>query len=131
MASALTAGVAALIRGRYPWLTAAEVTQAIEDGATAHDPGPAGSCSTSSADAAGWGHGALNAGNALARAAAIAAAHPRPTPSPSASAPAAQPAVPRPATAHPAAAVKPGNPGRALRSVLVDVLVAVCVLSRP
>ena len=35
MAAALTAGVAALIRGRYPWLTAAEVTQAIEDGATA------------------------------------------------------------------------------------------------
>ncbi len=118
MASALTAGVAALIRGRYPWLTAAEVTQAIEDGATAHGPGPAGSTATSSADMAGWGHGALNAGNALARAAAIAAAHPRPTPSPSASAPAAQPAVPGPATAHPAAAVKPGNPGRALRSVL-------------
>ena len=130
MASALTAGVAALIRGRYPWLTAAEVTQAIEDGATAHDSGSAGSTATSSGTAAGWGHGALNAGNALARAAAIAAAHPRPTPSPSpsSSAPAAQPTVPAPSTAHPAAAVKPGNPARALRSVLADVLVAVCVL---
>ena len=130
MASALTAGVAALIRGRYPWLTAAEVTHAIEDGATAHDGGPAGSAAASSPAAAGWGHGALNAGNALAQAAAIAAAHPRPTPSPSpsASAPAAQPTVPVPATAHPAAAVKPGNPARALRSVLVDVLVAVCAL---
>ena len=35
MSAALTAGVAALIRGRYPWLTAAEVTEAIEDGAKA------------------------------------------------------------------------------------------------
>ena len=128
MASALTAGVAALIRGRYPWLTAAEVTQAIEDGATAHDPGPAGSTATSSGTAAGWGHGALNAGNALTRAAAIAAAHPRPTPSASASTPTAQAAAPSTAPTRPAAAVKPGNPGGALRSVLVDVLVAVCVL---
>jgi hypothetical protein len=128
MASALTAGVAALIRGRYPWLTAAEVTQAIEDGATAHDPGPAGSTATSSGTAAGWGHGALNAGHALARAAAIAAAHPRPTPSASASTPTAQAAAPSTAPTRPAAAVKPGNPGGALRSVLVDVLVAVCVL---
>jgi subtilisin family serine protease len=130
MASALTAGVAALIRGRYPWLTAAEVTQAIEDGATAHDSGSPGSTATSSGTSAGWGHGALNAGNALVRAAAIAAAHPRPAPSASASAsvPAALPAAPVPAPTHPAAAVKPGNPGRALRSVLVDVLAAVCVL---
>jgi subtilisin family serine protease len=128
MASALTAGVAALIRGRYPWLTAAEVTQAIEDGATAPDSGPSGSTATSSGTTAGWGHGALNAGDALARAAVIAAAHPRPAPSASASAPAALPAAPAPAPTHPAAAVKPGNPGRALRSVLVDVLVAVCVL---
>ncbi|HEX4288844.1 MAG TPA: S8 family serine peptidase, partial [Trebonia sp.] len=67
MASALTAGVAALIRGRYPWLTAAEVTQAIEDGLTAHDSGPAGSTATSSGTAPGWGHGALDAGTALAR----------------------------------------------------------------
>jgi subtilisin family serine protease len=131
MASALTAGVAALIRGRYPWLTAAEVTQAIEDGATAPDSAPSGSTATSpgatsSGATAGRGHGALNAGDALARAAAIAAAHPRPAPS--ASAPAALPAAPAPAPTHPAAAVKPGNPGRALRSVLVDVLVAVCVL---
>ncbi len=43
MSAALTAGVAALIRGRYPWLTAAEVTQAIEDGATVPGSGPAGS----------------------------------------------------------------------------------------
>ena len=43
MSAALTAGVAALIRGRYPWLTAAEVAQAIEDGATARGSGPDGS----------------------------------------------------------------------------------------
>ena len=128
MASALTAGVAALIRGRYPWLTAAEVTQAIEGGATPHDARPAGSAATSPG-AAGWGHGALNAGSALVRAAAIAAVHPRPAPSPSASAsaPTARPAVAS-AAPTPAAAVKPGNSGGALRSVLVDVLAAVCVL---
>ena len=126
MAAALTAGVAALIRGRYPWLTAAEVTQAIEGGATAHD-GPAGSTATGSADA-GWGHGALNAGNALTRAAAIAVAHPRPAPSAPAATPTAQAVAPAPAPAHSAAAVKPGDPGGALRSVLVDLLVAVCVL---
>jgi subtilisin family serine protease len=133
MAAALTAGVAALIRGRYPWLTAAEVTQAIEDGATADGSGPAGSAATGSAatssgTAAGRGHGALNGGNALARAAAIAAAHPRPTPSASAPTPTARPAAPGPAPTRPAAVVKPGNPGGALRSVLVDLLVAVCVL---
>ena len=126
MAAALTAGVAALIRGRYPWLTAAEVTQAIENGATARGSGPDGSAGASQGAAAGWGHGALDAAHALARAAAIAAAHPRP--SASASAPPARPAVAGTAPARPAAAVKPGNPGGALRSVLVDVLVAVCAL---
>jgi subtilisin family serine protease len=49
MSAALTAGVAALIRSRYPWLTVAEVTQAIEHGATP-PPGAAGSQA-----AAGWG----------------------------------------------------------------------------
>ncbi len=46
MAAALTAGVAALIRGRYPWLTAAEVTGAIEVGATAPDSGSAAPASS-------------------------------------------------------------------------------------
>ncbi len=91
MSAALTAGVAALIRGRYPWLTAAEVTQAIEDGATAPGSGPAGSSAASPGAAPGWGHGALNAGNALARAAAIAAAHPRPAPAAPAPAPVDRP----------------------------------------
>jgi len=113
MAAALTAGVAALIRGSYPWLTAAEVTSAIEDGATAHGSSPAG-----------WGHGALNAGSALARAAALAAAHPRPAPP--APTPPAQVVIPAPT--HPAVAVTPGNPGQGLRSVLLDLLIAVGVL---
>jgi subtilisin family serine protease len=128
MAAALTAGVAALIRGRYPWLTAAEVAQAIEAGATARGSGPEGSAGASSGAAAGWGHGALNAAHALVRAAAIAAAHPRPSASASASAPTARPAVVGTAPARPAAAVKPANPGGALRSVLVDLLIAVCAL---
>jgi subtilisin family serine protease len=128
MGAALTAGVAALIRGRYPWLTAAEVTRAIEDGATAAGSGPAGSNAGPGATA-GWGRGALNAGNALARAAVLAAAHPRPAPA----APAPTPtAITRPAAVaaptHPAATVRPGDPGGALRSVLLDLLVAVGVL---
>jgi subtilisin family serine protease len=125
MASALTAGVAALIRGRYPWLTAAEVTGAIEAGATARAGSPAAS---GSGKQAGWGHGALNAGNALARAAAAAAAHPRPAPSAPAPTPTARPAAPTLTPARPAAAVKPGNPGGTLRSVLLYLLIAACVL---
>jgi subtilisin family serine protease len=128
MASALTAGVAALIRGRYPWLTAAEVTGAIEEGATAPDSSPAGSTAGGSPAVAGRGHGALNAGNALTRAAAVAAAHPRPAPSAPAPTTAARPAVPTLAPTRAAVAVKPGNPGRAVRSVLLYLLVAVCVL---
>ena len=123
MAAALTAGVAALIRGRYPWLTAAEVTGAIEDGATAPAPGSAAGRSRT---AAGRGHGALNAETALARAAAVAAAHPRPAPS--TATPAARPAAPTLAPTRPAAAVKPGNPGGALRSVLLYLLIAACAL---
>ena len=128
MAAALTAGVAALIRGRYPWLTAAEVTQAIEDGATAPGSGSAGA-STASPAAAGRGRGALDAGNALARAAVIAAAHPRPTPAPPTPTPTptTRPAAVA-APTHPAATVGPGDPGGTLRSVLLDLLIAACVL---
>jgi subtilisin family serine protease len=125
MSAALTAGVAALIRGRYPWLTAAEVTKAIEDGATAPGATGASSGTPRPATAAGWGHGALNAAKTLARASAIAAAHPRPTtrttPAPS--------TPPSPAVAAPsAAAAKPADSGGTARSVLFDLLVAVCVL---
>jgi hypothetical protein len=66
MSSALTAGVAALIRSRFPALTAAEVTRAIEDGAVPGSRAP------------GHGRGALNAARAVAAAAAVAAAQPTP-----------------------------------------------------
>jgi Subtilase family len=112
MSAALTAGVAALIRSRYPWLTVAEVTQALERGSAA-PPGGA---------VAGWGHGELDADAALTSAAAIAAAHPAPAPS---SAPATAPTV-RPAatgTARQAAASQP-DPGHLLRSLVVDLVIA-------
>ena len=64
MSAALAAGVAALIRSRFPSLTAAEVTQAMEGGATT----PPGGHQT-----AGTGHGALDAAGALTAAATIAA----------------------------------------------------------
>ena len=69
MSAALTAGVAALIRARYPRLTAAAVTQAVERGATA--PSGAGHGTRR-----GWGHGELNAAAALTAAAGLAAAPP-------------------------------------------------------
>jgi subtilisin family serine protease len=126
MSAALTAGVAALIRGRYPWLTRAEVSQAIEDGATAPDSAATSSGRTSSSTTPGSGHGALNAANALARAAAIAAAHPRPT-AQAAPAPASAPATSA-AIAPPAATAKPASSGGAARSILLDLLIVVCVL---
>jgi hypothetical protein len=113
MSAALTAGVAALIRSRYPWLTVAEVTQALEHGAVK----PSG-------DPAGWGHGELNAGAALSSAAAMAAAHPAPAPSPTrpaATVPTATHAVT--GAAHPAASGQP-DPGHLLRSLVVDLAIA-------
>jgi Subtilase family len=150
MSAAFTAGVAALIRGRYPWLTTAEVTNAIEDSATApasatpssatsssatSSSATSSSATTDSAATTGRGHGALNAARALTRAAAIAVAHPRP-PTQTASAPALPTAPPAtaPASAAPATATatatatSPGDPGGTVRSVLLDVLVGACVL---
>jgi subtilisin family serine protease len=123
MAAALTAGVAVLIRGRYPWLTAAEVTNAIEGGATSPAPAATRSTRASATTTPGWGHGRLNAARSLTRAAVIAAAHPRPapaTPAPS--------AAPTRAAAPSALATKTAGAGGTARSVLVDLLVAVCVL---
>lgn len=127
MSAALTAGVAALIRSRYPWLTVAEVTQALERGVT---PPPASAADRAAAAGAGWGHGELDAAAALSSAAAIAAAHPAPTPS---AAPSAAPAI-APA-AHPAstggthpAAASSSDPGRLLRSLVVDLATAAGVL---
>lgn len=115
MSSALTAGVAALIRSRYPSLTVPEVTEALERGVT---PPPGGA----SAAAAGWGHGELDAAAALSAAAAIAAAHPAPAP---ATTPTAQPAGTR--GTH-AVAAPPSDPGRMLRSLVVDLAIAAGVL---
>ena len=77
MSAALAAGVAALIRSRFPGLTAAAVVQAMERGVTGHA-------------AAGAAHGALDAAGALTAAAALAArlappatATPPPSPLPS------------------------------------------------
>jgi len=120
MSAALTAGVAALIRSRYPWLTATQVTQALEHGVNAPADG-AGSAP------AGWGHGGLDAAAALDSAAGIASAHPAPAPSaPPSSAPAGRPAV-GPASAHQTA---PGqsDPGHLLRSLVVDLAVVAGVL---
>ena len=115
MSSALTAGVAALIRSRFPRLTATEVAQALEQG-TAAKPGPHA--------APGTGHGALDAAAAVTAAAAIAAAHP----APARSAPPARPTpAARPAT-HRAATPRATGMGILAGSVLRDAVIAACVL---
>jgi hypothetical protein len=125
MSAALTAGVAALIRSRYPWLNVAQVTQALEHGVT---PPPGGAAHP---DTAGSGHGGLDAEAALDSAAAIAAAHPAPAPSapaataPAATAPAVQPASP--GTVHQAAPSQ-SDPGRLLRSLAVSLALVAGVL---
>ncbi|MCW2929828.1 MAG: peptidase and in kexin sedolisin [Actinomycetia bacterium] len=70
MSAALVAGVAVLIRARYPKLPAAQVAEAIEKGTTSQPAGTAGS--------AGAGAGALNATQALHKAASLAATLPQP-----------------------------------------------------
>ena len=73
MSAALAAGVAALIRSRFPGLTAAAVVQAMARGVTGHA-------------AAGAGHGGLDAAGALTAAATLVARQAPPvtaTPSPS------------------------------------------------
>ena len=120
MSAALTAGVAALIRSRYPRLGVAAVTRALERGATA-PPGGAGR-----ATAAGWGHGRLDAAAAVAAAAAIFAKLPAPTPTPAAT-PSATPTQAAPAVT--SRAIKsPADPGRLLRSLVVGLAVGAGVL---
>jgi subtilase family protein len=111
MSAALTAGAAALIRSRYPALTAAEVTRALESGAV---PG---------SHAPGHGHGALNAARALAAAAAAQHAPARHA-APSASGHTA-------AVSHPAAksgVARSAGLSTVARSILRDGLIAVGVL---
>ena len=62
--SGIVAGVAALILSRYPDLTVAQVTQALTEGT-------AGGSTTDRADAAGTGHGTVDAARAVEEAGAI------------------------------------------------------------
>jgi subtilisin family serine protease len=94
MSAALTAGVAALIRARYPQLTAAEVAQAL-------------------------GHGQLDAATAVSRAGTTAAALPQPTPFATVQAP----GTPQWLSASPTATPLAADPGRLLRRISVDLAV--------
>jgi hypothetical protein len=113
MSAALTAGVAALIRSRFPRLTVAEVATALERGAR-----PAGQH-----PAPGSGRGALDAAGALAAAATLAAAHAAPAPKPR---PAPPTQAPRPSAAH--AAARPPGAGPLAGSVLRDAVIAALAL---
>jgi hypothetical protein len=107
MSAALTAGVAALLRARYPRLSAAQVTRAIEGGTTRDK---------AAFQAPGTGAGALSAQRAMRKAAAIAATLP-----PDASAaPTAVPSQPPASAAQPASQPATSSPGLggAARSVL-------------
>jgi subtilisin family serine protease len=108
MSAALVAGVAALIRARYPRLPAAQVAEAIEKGTTSQPTGTARS--------AGAGAGALNAVRALRTAASLAATLPQPAGSATASADAAtgKPSASR--TAPAARAALAASTGSATRS---------------
>ncbi len=118
MSAALTAGVAALVRARYPRLTAAQVTGAIERGAS--KDGPGGSSQS------GWGHGALDAAAALTRAGAIATTVPSPPPSTSTATPPPSPAASAPASVAAPALPAPTarNPGHLLQSLVIGLAIA-------
>jgi hypothetical protein len=112
MSAALAAGVAALVRSRFPALTAAEVTQAIERGVTA-PPGPP--------PAPGTGHGALDAAGALTAATTIARLAPTAKPA------TAKPTAARPGAAPRATARQPGA-GPLAGSLLRDAVIAAAAL---
>lgn len=117
MSAALAAGVAALIRSRFPTLTAAEVVQAMERGVTAPPGGRA---------RPGTGHGALDAVSALTAAAAIAAQRaPAATPTPAAPQPAASQPRTKPA---PQATARRSGAGTLAGSLLEDAVIAAGVL---
>ena len=111
MSAALAAGVAALIRSRFPGLTAAAVVQAMERGVT----GPA---------APGAGHGALDAAGALTVAATLAARQAPPataTPSP-------QPSVTQPPRLGATASAARSGAGILAGSLLRDAVIVLGVL---
>ena len=111
MSAGLAAGVAALIRSRFPGLTAAEVTQAIERGATAPPGQP---------PAPGTGHGALDAAGALTAASAIGRQAPPAKPG------AAQPTAGR--AAQPSATARQPGDGPLAGSLLRDAVIAAAAL---
>jgi subtilisin family serine protease len=123
MSAALTAGVAALIRSRFPKLTAAQVAKALQAGTLQAGKLPGGTRHAAAHQAPGAGNGALNAANALTVAAAFIAT--RSVPAPTAP-PAAPTQAPRPPPHHPAAA-SPGLSGLA-GSLLRWMVIVVCVL---
>jgi len=111
MSSALAAGVAALIRSRFPALSAASVVQAMERGAGA---------GSGSHPAAGTSHRTLDAAGALTAAASMAAQQapaPRPATSP-----------PRAAAPAPRATVRRSGAGTLAGSLLRDSVIVVVVL---
>jgi hypothetical protein len=111
MSAALAAGVAALIRSRFPGLTAAVVVQAMERGVTGRT-------------APGTGHGALDATGALTVAAALAARQAPPATTP----PSPQPSVTQaPRIAATSSAVRPGA-GSLAGSLLRDAVIVLGVL---
>ena len=113
MSSALTAGVAALIRSRFPALTAVEVARALEGGAVPGNQAP------------GHGQGALNAARALAAAAAAPTAAHDASPSGNAAATsrtAAKSGVTRPARHDPTA-------GSVLRDGVIGIGVLIVVVA--
>ena len=110
-ASAVVAGVAALIRSRYPTLNNSQVRQALVTGSVPRPP---------SATGAGYGAGTVDALKAVQAAALITA--PRAAPSASASSPAAAP----PHTIRPTPP-RTGSLGRA-KTVLRDAAMAACTL---
>ena len=112
-ASAVVAGITALIRSRYPTLNSGQVRRALVTGSVPRPP---------SATGAGYGAGTVDALKAVQAAALIAA--PRAAPSASASSPAAAPAPPH--TIRPAPP-RTGILGRA-KTVLRDAAMAVSML---
>lgn len=108
MSAALTAGVAALIRARYPRLDAAQVTQALQRGS-----------SRAPQEVPGTGHGMLNAAAAMTEAADIARTEPAETAHPAAPASGGPHARPRAADA---------GPGMLARAALMMAVAAAALL---
>ena len=111
MSAALAAGVAALIRSRFPGLTAAAVVQAMERGVTGRA-------------ASGGGHGALDAAGALTVAATLAA---RQAP-PATAAPSPQPSVTQPPRHGATSSAARSGAGILAGSLLRDAVIVLGVL---